>query len=101
MFESVFVERHPEDERLRTVDLRLEGVTCAACVWLVEKLPEVLPGVMEARLSLGRSTVRVTWDATRVRLSEVARALDRFGTRCIRRAGVSGSRPTGGSFAGG
>ncbi|MFN4244371.1 MAG: heavy metal translocating P-type ATPase [Tepidisphaerales bacterium] len=78
-FESVYVERHPEDERLRTVDLQLEGVTCAACVWLVEKLPEVLPGVVEARLSLGRSTVRVTWDATRVKLSEVARTLDRFG----------------------
>lgn len=78
-FESVYVEVHPGDERLRSVDLMLEGVTCAACVWLVEKLPQVLPGVVEARLSLGRSTVRVTWDATRVRLSEVARTLDRFG----------------------
>ena len=28
-----------------TAEFYLEGVHCAACVWLVEKLPQVLPGV--------------------------------------------------------
>jgi Cu2+-exporting ATPase len=63
----------------RSADLFLEGVTCGACIWLVEKLPAVLEGVVEARLSLRRSTVRVTWDPARVRLSQVARTLDGFG----------------------
>ena len=60
-------------------ELYLEGVHCAACVWLVEKLPHVVPGVIEARLDLRRSLVRVRWDDDRVRLSRVARTLDSLG----------------------
>src|SRR4051812_40365879 len=63
----------------RSVDLVLEGVTCAACVWLVERLPRVLAGVIEARLSLREATVRITWDPTRIRLSQIARTLNQFG----------------------
>ena len=37
----------------------LEGVHCAACVWLVEKLPSILPGLFEARLDIGRSLVQL------------------------------------------
>ncbi|MCO5166271.1 MAG: heavy metal translocating P-type ATPase [Planctomycetes bacterium] len=62
-----------------TTALYLEGVHCAACVWLVERLPRVLPGVLEARLDLGRQVATVTWDPAVVALSEVARRLDGFG----------------------
>lgn len=64
-----------------TVRLGLTGLHCAACVWLVEKLPRLLPGVVEARVSLVRSTLDVTWDAAHVRLSEVASVVERLGYR--------------------
>jgi P-type Cu2+ transporter len=67
------------NDGLLAVDLALEGVTCAACVWLIEKLPRVLPGVVEARLSLRQATVRITWQPERLSLSQIARALDGFG----------------------
>ena len=57
----------------------LEGVHCAACVWLVEKLPSLLGGLREARLDLGRSLVTLSWDPTRLDLSAIAVALDRLG----------------------
>ena len=60
-------------------ELFLEGVHCAACVWLVERLPELDDGVVESRLDLPRSRVRVTWDPERTNLSSVARSLDRLG----------------------
>jgi len=63
----------------RSAELFLEGVHCAACVWLVERLPTLLPGVLEARLDLGRALVRVVWDPDAVQLSAVARTLDRLG----------------------
>jgi Cu2+-exporting ATPase len=65
--------------RIATVDLVLEGVTCAACVWLVERLPRVIPGVIECRLSLRQATVRVSWNSGQVKLSQIAEALDRLG----------------------
>lgn len=57
----------------------LEGVHCAACVWLVEKLPRLTPGVIEARLDLGRGMVHLAWDPRVIALSEIARRLDRLG----------------------
>lgn len=66
-------------EGVRAAELFLEGVHCVACVWLVEKLPELAPGVLEARLDLGRSMVRVVWDGERIGMSGLARALDRLG----------------------
>jgi Cu2+-exporting ATPase len=61
------------------VELYLEGVHCAACVWLVERLPHVVPGVAETTLDAGRSVVRVAWDDDRTPLSQIARRLDRLG----------------------
>lgn len=61
------------------IALTLEGLHCAACVWLIEKLPTVVPGLLRAELDLTRSAVRLTWSPERVKLSEIARTLDRFG----------------------
>ena len=65
-------------ERCRT-RLYLEGVHCAACVWLVEKLPSALRGVDEIRLNLTSAVAEITWSPNQTRLSTVARALDRLG----------------------
>ena len=63
----------------RSARLYLEGVHCAACVWLVEKLPEALPGVRSVRLNLSNSVAEIEWEPGRVALSSVGRALDRLG----------------------
>lgn len=63
------------------VELLLEGVHCAACLWLVERLPHLLDGVRSARLDLRRSVVSVEWDPARVALSRVARMLAGLGYR--------------------
>lgn len=67
-----------DDGTFRTA-LFLDGVHCAACVWLVERLPFELDGVLEARLDLPRARLTVRWDPGRVSLSDVARWLARVG----------------------
>src|SRR5690606_31834451 len=61
-FSDLYVK--PLDDSMRTVELFLPGAHCAACVWLVEKLPIVAPGVLEAKLDLRRALVRIVWDAS-------------------------------------
>src|SRR5687767_8315159 len=39
-FLALYAKKNGEEQ---TLDLLLEGVHCAACVWLVEKLPELVP----------------------------------------------------------
>lgn len=60
-------------------DLLLEGVHCAACVWLVERLGRVVPGVIEARVNIRTRVARVRYDPARASLSRIARALDSLG----------------------
>jgi Cu2+-exporting ATPase len=81
-----FDDGHVQDEATaslgpdrRCTRLYLEGVHCAACVWLVEKLPAVLAGVDEVRLNYGNSVAEITWRPGQTRLSVIARALDRLG----------------------
>ena len=66
---------------LAATELYLEGVHCAACVWLVERLPSLVPGLVEVRLDLPRSRALVRWDARAVTLSAAARQLDALGYR--------------------
>jgi P-type Cu2+ transporter len=76
-FHALYVK--PAPGGLLETELYLEGVHCAACVWLVEKLPAVVAGVVESRLDFRRATVRIVWDPTQARLSAAARALDSLG----------------------
>jgi Cu2+-exporting ATPase len=64
---------------LAEVELYLEGVHCGSCVWLIERLPRIVPGVARAELELRRSLARVVWDPAAVPLSGVARTLDSLG----------------------
>ena len=77
---DAFLEQHtrPVGDEVRAVDLFLDGVHCAACVWLVERLPYELDGVRSARLDLPRARLSLTFDEG-TRLSEVGRWLARFG----------------------
>ena len=79
--EASFLDRHAPKlaEGVRWTELYLEGVHCSACVWLLEKLPRVVAGVLEARLDMRRAILRVSWDEHAVSLSAIARTLDSFG----------------------
>ncbi|KAA0216687.1 MAG: heavy metal translocating P-type ATPase [Leptolyngbya sp. PLA3] len=91
-FEAVYVAQQPDG--LASVELALEGVHCAACVWLVERLPSVVTGVVESRLNLRTRVVQVRWDPSRVRLSRIADTLTHLGYRPhpARGAGVRQAR---------
>ena len=59
--------------------LYLEGVHCAACVWLLERVCLRHEGVHRAELQLGRSLLHVEIDPSRTALSALARTLDALG----------------------
>lgn len=61
------------------VTLYLEGVHCAACVWLLERVDTLLPGLVEVRVDLIRSRVTLVWDPGQVQLSQVARRFASLG----------------------
>lgn len=78
---AAFLEQHTDalSHGVRSVELFLDGVHCAACVWLVERLPFEIAGVSKARLNLPRARLTLHFDPEKVRLSEVAQWLAQFG----------------------
>jgi Cu2+-exporting ATPase len=62
-------------------DLLLEGIRCAACVWLIEQTLTRTPGVTGVDVNYTSHRARVRWDAARTRLSAVLLAIRRIGYR--------------------
>ncbi|WP_296806387.1 heavy metal translocating P-type ATPase [Thiocapsa sp.] len=63
----------------REINLLVEGIHCAACVWLIEKGLCAMPGVEEARVNLTGRRLRVRWDNGRLKLSRILRRLADLG----------------------
>ena len=63
-----------------TMEFYLEGIHCLACLWIIEKLPEFIPGVNQSKLNLGKSIVTVSLKEDG-HFSKVARELESIGYR--------------------
>jgi Cu2+-exporting ATPase len=64
---------------LRDIHLLVDGIHCAACVWLIERGLKREKGVIAAEVNLSGKRVHLRWDNRKVRLSELIRALSRIG----------------------
>ena len=67
------------DARRARTTLSVPAIHCVACVWLLENLPRLCPGVVESRVNFGRREVRLLFDRARVRLSEIVGRLESLG----------------------
>lgn len=67
----------------REINLLVEGIHCAACVWLIETGLAAIPGVEEGRVNLTGRRLRVRWDNGRVRLSAILRRLADLGYAAV------------------
>ena len=69
------------DADLREASLLLEGIQCAACVWLNEEYLKRQPGVVAVAVNFATRRAQVRWDSRVTRLSEVLRAIAAIGYR--------------------
>jgi Cu2+-exporting ATPase len=67
----------------REIQLLVEGIHCAACVWLIEKALQSLPGIEEARVNLTGRRLRVAWDNDQIALSAILRRLGEIGYAAV------------------
>jgi len=76
----------------REAALLVEGMVCPACAWLIERRLAMVPGVSAAAVNYAAARLRVSWDVSRVRLSEVVRALAALGYRSAVYSGEAADR---------
>ncbi len=76
-----FLARHARacGPALLRCEMRVDGLRCGACMWLLEALPRLQPGLTLVRVDAGRSMVRIEWAPSVTRLSAIARLFERLG----------------------
>jgi Cu+-exporting ATPase len=67
------------DERVTRVTFHLPAIHCIACVWLLENLFRLQPGIGQTRVNFPRKEVSLSFDPARVKLSEAAALLASLG----------------------
>jgi len=63
------------------IDIIIEGIRCASCVWLNEKIIGRLPGVLEARVNYATGRARVVFDPELVTPTAVFSRIAEIGYR--------------------
>ncbi len=67
----------------REIHLLVEGIHCAACVWLIERTLGHLPGVLNAQVNLSGKRLLLRWDNRQVQLSDIIRRLGEIGYSAV------------------
>ena len=64
---------------VRRAELRIDGLRCGACIWLLEAMPRIVRGVVEVRVESARGIARIAWEERAITLSAIARRFDGLG----------------------
>lgn len=75
-----FVTQQGEE---REINLLVEGIHCAACVWLIERTLGAVPGITSAQVNLAGRRLLVRWDNRRLKLSDIIRRLGDIGYAAV------------------
>lgn len=67
----------------REIHLLVEGIHCAACVWLIERSLGQMPGVLNAQVNLSGKRLLLKWDNGQVKLSHILAQLGQIGYAAI------------------
>lgn len=68
-----------EGEHVKEASLILEGITCAACIWLNERHLRQLPGVLQVQVNYATHRARITWDDQVIHLSKILEEIQLLG----------------------
>ncbi len=66
-------------EDCREINLLVEGIHCAACVWLIENSLRPMPGVEKAEVNLTSRRLKLKWNNQQINLSKIMRRLGDVG----------------------
>lgn len=69
---------HSEDN-VESVSLSIDGITCAACAWLIEHKVKQLAGVSQVLVNSTTQRAMISWDKRAVKLSDILGQISRIG----------------------
>ncbi len=77
---SEFIKKYAQTGKSNiSMTFYLEGVHCLACLWLIEKLPDMVDNVRSARLDMSKNVVDVELNVGETQFSKAAKILNSLG----------------------
>jgi P-type Cu2+ transporter len=67
----------------RDIHLLIEGIHCAACVWLIEHTLSPMPGIVSAQVNLSGKRLHVKWHNNAITLSQIIKRLGEIGYSAV------------------
>ncbi len=64
---------------IKQVSLIIEGIVCAACIWLNEQYLKQIPGITSVSINYSTHRASVEWDDAQIRLSQILEAISHIG----------------------
>ncbi|WP_267224805.1 heavy metal translocating P-type ATPase [Dyella silvae] len=74
------------------ITLLTDGMRCAACAWLIDRALQREPGVFDSSANAVTGRIRIGWDPSRVRLSQLLERLAMLGYRPYLAGGAARER---------
>lgn len=68
-FEDTFITIN--DDGFREIDLIIEGIHCAACIWLNEKVLYNTDGIISANINFTNNKAKIIWNEEKIKLSDI------------------------------
>ncbi|MBM0490545.1 cadmium-translocating P-type ATPase [Aeromonas jandaei] len=68
-------------ETTREIQLTVEGLTCAACAWLIERHLMTLSGLRYINVNTTTHRARIKWDPAQLSLSDILKGFAKIGYR--------------------
>ena len=68
-----------KEENIKKIELTVHGMTCAACSKAVERVTKKLDGVKESSVNIATEKATISYDPSKVRLSQITKAIEKAG----------------------
>lgn len=69
----------PSEGSKRLITLKVEGMYCSACGWLIQKVLETLPGVTDLQINSVSQNLQLEFNPDTVKLSQIFSRIERLG----------------------
>lgn len=76
-FEKIYVSIN--EDGYKEVDLIIEGIHCAACIWLNEKVLFNTDGIIDASINFTNNKAKIVWDGDKISLSQIIEKIRSIG----------------------
>ncbi len=67
------------DNNCHQITIKVEGMYCSACAWLINKVFNTKPGIYDIQINAITQNVKITFDSAKIKLSEIFSQIDALG----------------------